>query len=90
VGLFLVWHEEETAVELTTRRALEYFELRPGLLLVDSEMTLSWLYHRLKWALAPGTGLVVAPLDSAPKSRRIAKGAAKWLRERAPAADAAP
>ena len=90
MGLFLVWHEEENVLEPETRLALDHFELRPGLLLVDSETALSRLYHRLKSALPPGSGLMVAPLASAPKFKLMDKGAAAWLRSREQAAGAAP
>jgi hypothetical protein len=56
----------------------------PGLLLVDSSETLSRVFHELKWALAEGTPLLVAPLAATPKLRGLAPGTLRWLRERTP------
>jgi hypothetical protein len=81
MALFLVWHDEESVIAPDLRLALDRFELRPGLILVDSELELSLLYHRIKWALPPGSPLVVAPLSAAPKFKSMEKGALRWLRE---------
>jgi hypothetical protein len=81
MALFLVWHDEDKAIADELRLALDRFELRPGLILVDSALELSPLYHKIKWALPPGSPLLVAPLDSAPKFKRMEEGALKWLRE---------
>jgi len=80
MALFLVWHDEDSAI--SPELGLDRFELRPGLILVDSELALSALYHRIKWALPPGSPLLVAPLAAAPKLNRMAGGALKWLRAR--------
>jgi hypothetical protein len=82
MALFLVWHDEEAAIAPELALALDRFELRPGLSLVDSDLRLSRLYHRIKWALPPGAALLVAPLGSAPKFKRMEQGALKWLRLR--------
>ncbi|HEX8126990.1 MAG TPA: hypothetical protein VF548_15550 [Allosphingosinicella sp.] len=89
MALFLVWHDEESVIAPELRLALDLFELRPGLVLVDSEVQLSLLYHRIKWALPPGGALLVAPLGSAPKFKRMEKGALKWLRNRPGASQSA-
>jgi hypothetical protein len=83
MALFLVWHDGESVIAPELGFALDLFELRPGLVLVDSELQLSRLYHRIKWALPPGAALLVAPLGSAPKFKRMEDGALKWLRLRA-------
>ena len=83
MALFLVWHDEESVIAPELALALDRFELRPGLSLVDSDLPLFRLYHRVKWALPPGAGLLVAPLGSAPKFKRMEEGALKWLRLRA-------
>jgi hypothetical protein len=77
---FLVWHDEDGAIAEDLRLALDRFELRPGLFLVDSELDLSPLYHRIKRALPPGSPLLVAPLAAPPKFKRMEEGALKWLR----------
>jgi hypothetical protein len=57
-----------------------------GLLLVETDETLSRVYHEVKWLL-PGDGaLLVAPLDERPKARGVARGTVSWLRDRLPIA----
>jgi hypothetical protein len=80
--LFLVWHEEGRAIGPELLLSLDRFELRPGLVLVDSALTRSKLYHRIKWALPAGTALLVAPLAEAPKFKGMAAGALAWVRAR--------
>jgi hypothetical protein len=80
--LFLVWHDEDSVIADDLSLAFDRFELRPGLILVDSELALSPLYHRIKWALPPGSSLLVAPLAAAPKLKRMEEGALKWIRAR--------
>jgi hypothetical protein len=82
VALFLVWHDEGSAIAAEVRLSLDRFELRAGLMLVDSELGLSPLYHRIKWALPPGSSLLVAPLADAPKLKAMEEGALKWIRMR--------
>jgi hypothetical protein len=82
VPLYLVWHEPERTIEPELRLALERFELRPGLMLVDSPLTRSKLYHRVKWALPAGTALLVASLTEAPKFKGMETGALTWTRAR--------
>ena len=54
----------------------------PGLLLVDSEDTLSRVFHELKWSLPEDASLLVAPLAGTPKLRGLAAGTQSWLRDR--------
>lgn len=88
MALFLVSHDPERAIAPELLLALDRFELRPGLLLVDSPEALSPLYHRIKWALPPGTMLLVAPLAGAPKFKLMEAGALAWLRVRSPVSGA--
>ena len=90
MALFLVWHDEERAIGAEFLLALERFELRPGLMMVESDLGLSPLYHRIKWALPPGTPLLVAPLSGAPKFKLMDAGALAWLKARAAPCGAAP
>ena len=83
MALYLVWHEPEHEIAPELRTALDRFELRPGLILVDSALTRSKLYHRIKWALPAGSALLVAPLAEAPKFKAMSEGALAWLRARA-------
>jgi hypothetical protein len=82
MALFLVRHDEDSVIDEDLALALDRFELRPGLLLVDSDLSLSQLYHRIKWSLPAGPSLLVAPVAGAPKFKGMAEGALKWLRER--------
>lgn len=56
--------------------------IAPGLLLVESNESLSTVYHALKWSLADGTALIVSPVHQTPKSRGMAPGTTAWLRAR--------
>lgn len=53
-----------------------------GLAFVDSDATLSRVYHELKWSLPDSTALVVAPLTSRPKLKGLRPGTQTWLRAR--------
>ena len=61
----------------------QYFPLQPDLYLIETGLTRSKLYHRIKWQLPDGTPLLVAPLADDPKFKGMADGALKWVRERA-------
>ena len=80
--LFLVWHDPDRTIGEELRIALDRFELAPGLMLIDSPLSRSRLYHRVKWALPPGTALLVAPLAEAPKFKGMNAGALAWTRRR--------
>jgi hypothetical protein len=54
----------------------------PGLTLLESEETLSRVYHELKWSLPGGAALFVAALVELPKLSRCAPGTTSWLRDR--------
>ncbi|GAA5116667.1 hypothetical protein GCM10023339_25860 [Alloalcanivorax gelatiniphagus] len=53
-----------------------------GLAFVDSDETLSAVYHALKWSLPDGVALAVAPVGDLPKARGLAPGTNSWLRAR--------
>ena len=55
--------------------------LRDGLYLIQSELTRSKLYHRIKWQLKDGAALLVAPLADDPKFKGMEAGSLKWLRD---------
>ena len=80
MGLYLVSHDSERAIDPELLLALDRFALRPGLMLVETADPLSRLYHRIKWALPAGTVLLVAPLAGAPKFKLMQAGALAWLR----------
>jgi hypothetical protein len=53
-----------------------------GLAFVDSDETLSAVYHALKWSLAAGVALAVAPVAGLPKAKGLGPGTNSWLRAR--------
>ena len=53
-----------------------------GLAFVDSDDTLSQVYHALKWSLPDGVALAVAPVAGLPKAKGLAPGTVRWLRAR--------
>jgi hypothetical protein len=53
MALFLVWHDEDRAIVPEPGLALDRFELRPGLLLVDSDLQLWPLYHEVDGRFRP-------------------------------------
>jgi hypothetical protein len=53
-----------------------------GLAFVDSDDTLSRVYHALKWSLPDGSALLVAPVAALPKAKGLAPGTNTWLRAR--------
>jgi len=56
--------------------------IAPGLLAVESTESLSAVYHALKWSLLHEASLIVVPLEQTPKSRGMAPGTTRWLRDR--------
>lgn len=62
-----------------------FHELDCGLYLIDSDLSRSKLYHRIKWAHDGLTALLVAPLADAPKFKGMKPGALTWLRQLNPA-----
>ncbi len=53
-----------------------------GLVLIESDQTLSRVYHELKWSLPEGTSLLVVPIADTPKLKGLAAGTQTWLRDR--------
>lgn len=58
-----------------------------GLVLVDSDETLSRVYHELKWSLPEGAALLVTPAGALPKLKGLRPGTTTWLRARLGPAD---
>ena len=53
-----------------------------GLAFVDSDDTLSRVYHALKWSLPDGVAVAVAPVADLPKAKGLEPGTNRWLRTR--------
>ena len=87
VTVFLAWIGDPSAVELVMEARgpwREVVETAPGLVLIESEDSLSRVYHEMKWLLPDGCALLVAPLGGRPKARGLAAGTLSWLRARLP------
>jgi hypothetical protein len=65
----------------------EVVEAGPGLLVIETDETVSRVYHELKWLLPRDCALLVAPLTLRPKARGVGPGTVSWLRERLPLPD---
>lgn len=62
-----------------------WVEVRPAadrVYLVESDESLSRVYHELKWALPHDTALLVVPVGRTPKLKGLAPGTTTWLRDR--------
>lgn len=53
-----------------------------GLVFVESDHTLSQVYHAMKWSLPDGVALFVAAISTLPKAKGLAPGTNSWLRAR--------
>lgn len=80
--LYLAWEETGTVDAAAEGPWEDAVQLRPGLLLLDSEATRSEVYHALKHHLPRTAALLVAPLADAPKMKGMADGSTTWLRSR--------
>lgn len=90
MAVCLAWLEDPAHAELVVAQRgpwRELVEAGPGLLLVETDETLSRVYHEIKWLLPEGAALLVAPLDRRPKARGVTAGTVSWLRDRLPLPD---
>lgn len=62
----------------------EVIEVGSGLMVLESDESLSRVYHEVKWLLPDGCPLLVAPLAERPKARGVTSGTVSWLRHRLP------
>jgi hypothetical protein len=82
VAVFMVWTDTDLADADLVGPWREVVVAAPGLAFVDSDDTLSRVYHELKWSLPDGAALAVAPVARAPKAKGLAAGTNSWLRQR--------
>ena len=90
MGVCLVWLGDPTAVDrvMTARGPWrEVVESGPGLVLVETDETVSRVYHEIKWLLPDECALLVAPVEHRPKARGVTAGTVSWLRDRLPLPD---
>lgn len=86
VTIYVAWtsadlHELDPSTDLAGPWR-EVLVAAAGLAFVDSDETLSPVYHALKWSLPHGVALAVAPLGDLPKAKGLARGTNSWLRAR--------
>jgi hypothetical protein len=81
VTVFMAWTSEPVPADVLGPWR-EVHVAAPGLAMIDSDDTLSRVYHELKWSLAPGASLLVAPVAATPKLKGVAPGTLSWLRSR--------
>jgi hypothetical protein len=87
MAVCLVWLDEPAGVDVVMASPgpwREVVEAAPGLLMVETDETLSRVYHEIKWLLPDGAALLVAPVSERPKARGMTAGTVRWLRERLP------
>lgn len=84
--VFLAWSPEPFPPELDGASDGPWREVRrvaEQVVLVDSEDTLSRVYHELKWSLPGSPALLVTACAGAPKNKGLPPGTTTWLRARA-------
>ena len=84
--MYVVWTSADLH-ELDPSRDLagpwrEVFIAARELAFVDSDGTLSSVYHAFKWSLPEDVPLAVAPVANQPKAKGLAPGSNTWLRAR--------
>jgi hypothetical protein len=80
MSVFLAWVSDEPDQPIGPWSDVR--PIAPGLLLLESDESLSAVYHALKWALPETAALIVTPVEQTPKSRGMAPGTTAWLRSR--------
>ena len=83
--VFMVWSDADLAAAELLGPWREVRVAAPHLAFVESDDTLSRVYHEIKWSLPDGAALAGAPVTSA-KAKGLAPGTSTWLRR----ADAGP
>lgn len=87
MSVCLAWLGDPTAVDAVVAAPgpwREVIEAGPGLLVIETDDTLSRVYHEVKRLLPDACPLLVAPLAERPKARGVTEGTVSWLRRRLP------
>ncbi|GAA1157086.1 hypothetical protein [Nocardioides aquiterrae] len=79
VAVFMVWTDADLGAAELIGPWREVVVAAPGLAFVDSDDTLSRVYHEVKWSLPDGAALAVAPVAGRPKAKGLAAGTHTWL-----------
>jgi hypothetical protein len=82
MAVFMVWTDADLASADLLGPWREAVVAAPGLAFVDSDETLSRVYHEVKWSLPDGAALAVAPVADRPKAKGLEPGTNTWLRQR--------
>lgn len=85
MALFLAWSSAAFPDEVVGGSAGPWREVRrveDRVVLVDSDDTLSRVYHELKWSLPGSPALLVTPCDGVPKAKGLPPGTHSWMRQR--------
>ena len=77
--VFMVWSDADLGAADLLGPWREVRVAAPGLAFVESDETLSRVYHEIKWSLPDGAALAVAPVTGA-KVKGLAPGTSTWLR----------
>ncbi|HWI43990.1 MAG TPA: hypothetical protein VNS81_10235 [Nocardioides sp.] len=90
MSVCLVWLGDPAKVEVVMASPgpwREVIEAGTGMLVVETDETVSRVFHEIKWLLPDDCGLLVAPVGERPKARGVTPGTVSWLRERLPLPD---
>ena len=90
MAVCLVWLGDPANVDVVLASPGPWVEIvaaGSGLLLVETDETVSRVYHELKWLLPRDSARLVAPLLARPKARGVTGGTVTWLRDRLPLPD---
>lgn len=82
MAVFMVWTDADLAAAELLGPWREVVVAAPGLAFVDSDESLSRVYHEVKWSLPDGAALAVAPVAGRPKAKGLAAGTNTWLAQR--------
>lgn len=90
MAVHLVWLADPAQVRVVVATPgpwRELIEAGPGLLIAESDETVSRVYHEVKAMVPDDCALLVAPADHRPKGRGLTDGTTAWLRARLPLPD---
>ncbi len=80
--VFAVWSDADLTSADLVGPWRDLVVAAPGLAFVESDESLSRVYHEVKWSLPDGAALAVAPVAGRPKIKGLAHGTTTWLRQR--------
>lgn len=90
MAVCLVWLADPAHVQVVMTEPGPWREAvgaGPGLVVLETDETVSRVFHEVKWMLPDDAVLLVAPVEHRPKARGVAPGTVSWLRDRLPLPD---